>query len=1321
MSNNIKKGRLHTKKIPAWIVVLALLICGTAGAIIGEMNTGKNNLILSKSVTVDEIRQIDTMNNDDSSTFVIAEDGLSFVISMQVNNNDWYEYWVILKNDANRDVDVHLKCPLDKDFLTDDNIKVEVDSEHFGLRLKPDQWAFTVASKNTGIVSINISVDATIQPGFYQIPFKITDWKINAHIENSHNPNTNPGDYDGDGIPNNEEVNGDGGGEGGESQDPFDADIDDDGLLTISEDLNGDGIVDPGETDPNNPDTDGDGLNDGLERGLATAEGVGTEDTWKPDTDPTTKTDPLDADSDNDGLLDGQEDKNENGKVDTDETNPTDTDSDDDGLTDNNEDKDLDAIVDFDETNPADFDTDNDGLPDGLEKAVVSATAPSGTSEGANNGYRVIYLGTDTTSSNFIADTDPSTTTDPLDDDCDDDGLIDGVGSIGEDQNKNGLKDVDETDPNVFDTDSDGLGDGQELGLTKGEGTGTKSSTFIADSFSVTTTDPLDDDTDDDNIKDGDEDKNHDGNIAGDLNLNFVWDEGETWTETDPNDSDTDNDTLGDGEEVIYEFDPLDPEDPAIKLPKGEIQFKKDLITYEYELFDFTKASGTEIFIGVTNEGNSWGLNIPIEIPFGIPSILALTLGMEMGFDLEFKLGIEMQAYCKLSFTYERWSWYNPNDVTEDGIFNYVSKMELHSSKIDFLFSVQPFTWVEFQGWISGSIDYEVVGINGNLVSGNLQDSFSSGNKNGQEHIINIDFTGANALDSTKFTEILSGNNVLGIDLFRTVGTLLQTPPVIFSVSDYLPSFEYNFGIGGQEIAVSFDAYAEAGVFLEIASLLKENFEVIIESTPEQTIYQEENIYHYIGEPTYNEISVPDGNTENNLKIITDNFRQTFDALIRYYYKFGMEGCFDLNLEIPDIFIDLPLFDINIPLPDVHENWCLPDFLLQEEGDQLIKKSWGSVPLIEFFSVDAKDDPEITQTTIIQDKIGSDHSNEYDISTYGQNLIQELDFDNSFDWEIADTVFEFNYGLDIGPHLDLNSKLHTHCEEDTRTTRDVYNYVASMDSDEAKDGAFWINTGYQTSLSMDLPEMDNPFYFLNDLDFLHKLEDLPEKIDFPSIEIFNIEGSLLNIHYFENEYVLQYTFYKIIDFTIACNFYITDGHEDSDEPITITEDPLSCPGEWETSPIMHFDISFTIGIAGVVWMEFGSFRVDLILKGDGFYTGDLSFTEESDFWSDETFEDLKFENPGDYYTLESLYSHFIEGPNQGRSSDEFTAHFHNMEYELEKLEVAVRFSGEIYIRYLVIYLNKDIGLFDIVDLGIIDPLPLKDVFDKNSVEIPPFP
>ena len=64
----------------------------------------------------------------------------------------------------------------------------------------------------------------------------------------------------------------------------------------MEEDADQDGVRDEGETDPTNPDTDGDGLSDGLEQGKGD------------DLDTSTTTDPLNPDSDEDGLTDGQED-----------------------------------------------------------------------------------------------------------------------------------------------------------------------------------------------------------------------------------------------------------------------------------------------------------------------------------------------------------------------------------------------------------------------------------------------------------------------------------------------------------------------------------------------------------------------------------------------------------------------------------------------------------------------------------------------------------------------------------------------------------------------------------------------------------------------------------------------------------------------------------------------------------------------------------------------------------------------------------------------------------------------------------------------------
>jgi len=90
------------------------------------------------------------------------------------------------------------------------------------------------------------------------------------------------------------------------------------------EDANHNGVVDYGETDPCDIDTDGDGIQDGTELGYTLADiGPDTDtDVFQPDLDPSTTTDPLNSDTDGDGLSDGQEDTNHDGAVNNDERDP---------------------------------------------------------------------------------------------------------------------------------------------------------------------------------------------------------------------------------------------------------------------------------------------------------------------------------------------------------------------------------------------------------------------------------------------------------------------------------------------------------------------------------------------------------------------------------------------------------------------------------------------------------------------------------------------------------------------------------------------------------------------------------------------------------------------------------------------------------------------------------------------------------------------------------------------------------------------------------------------------------------------------------------
>lgn len=214
-------------------------------------------------------------------------------------------------------------------------------------------------------------------------------------------------DSDSDGLPDDLEIS--------TGTDPSDDDTDDDGLLDgpgSGEDVNANGIVDPGETDPRNTDTDEDNIQDGTEGGLMEPEGNNTDmNVFIPDADSTTTTNPTDADSDEDGIIDGNEDKDANGAIEP-------------------------SLGESDPNNP---DSDGDGIYDGTEVGLTEPQNPDATELSAES---------------FVPDADPTTTTDPTNSDTDDDGLSDGE----EDVNKNGAYEPDEgeTDPN-----DSGTGNGQ--------------------------------------------------------------------------------------------------------------------------------------------------------------------------------------------------------------------------------------------------------------------------------------------------------------------------------------------------------------------------------------------------------------------------------------------------------------------------------------------------------------------------------------------------------------------------------------------------------------------------------------------------------------------------------------------------------------------------------------------------------------------------------------------------------------------------------------------------------------------------------------------
>ncbi|MFO0590843.1 MAG: MopE-related protein [Polyangiaceae bacterium] len=387
-------------------------------------------------------------------------------------------------------------------------------------------------------------------------------------------------DSDGDGLTDAEEIF--------LGSNPNDADSDDDGVIdglepNLADDTDGDGLINVLD-----PDSDNDGLFDGTEMGMGCANPATNVDAGHCIADGdsgATQTSPLDADTDNGGVIDGAEDINHNGVVDAEELNPNVghgaddsfvVDTDGDGLSDS-----LEILI---GTDPNDADSDDDGVLDGQEPnynedtdgdGKINALDPDSDNDGLFDGTEMgkdcSDPETDTSKNVCVADADPSTTTSPLLVDTDGGGASDGA----EDANHNGKVDPGERNPTLGhggddlsgDADGDGLTDGQEIAIGTNPNDADSDDDGVPDGLEVqpgVDTDgdglinALDPDSDNDGLFDGTEMGFDCENPATDVSKGLCIADADPSTKTDPLNADTDDGGVIDGAEDINHNGKLD-------------------------------------------------------------------------------------------------------------------------------------------------------------------------------------------------------------------------------------------------------------------------------------------------------------------------------------------------------------------------------------------------------------------------------------------------------------------------------------------------------------------------------------------------------------------------------------------------------------------------------------------------------------------------------------------------------------------------------------------------------------------------------------------
>ena len=461
------------------------------------------NIIKVKAVNKNTfIQQVIWRKLVDQDQFQINGDHLADLKSILINNSRVENQTVIVSSQQ----DVH--------FITGGNYLVEyllVDPSGTVTSRITDSIAATSGQKN--IFTFETSYPNDSLTGNYLIKSSLFSVDVNdvlslVDIETltfSHEAPVGPSDLDNDSLDNQTEIQ--------LGTNPNNIDTDSDGIADNIE-------VGPDIQSP--IDTDNDGLIDAIESVLNDSDNDGlTDQNDSANNDPCLPNTNIvacanKADADNDGLSDSQEAAIG--------TNPADADSENDGLSDllevgsdinNPVDSDNDGIIDAIESSI--IDDDNDGTTNQFDSSNNDPCIPSIISALCNNNISLI----DSDNDGIYDNTETTLGTNPFEADTDGDG-IDDLAEIGNDVNSpndndaDGLNDAIES--NTIDTDSDGIFDNQDKdsdgdGIPDANESGGPSITADTDNDGLPNQQDLDSDNDGitDLVEAGGTDTNHDG------------------------------------------------------------------------------------------------------------------------------------------------------------------------------------------------------------------------------------------------------------------------------------------------------------------------------------------------------------------------------------------------------------------------------------------------------------------------------------------------------------------------------------------------------------------------------------------------------------------------------------------------------------------------------------------------------------------------------------------------------------------------------------------------------------------------------------------
>lgn len=164
-----KKVNIFGKKLPAWIMLAALVIVGagaTTGLVLKDSLSGYTTIAVSQAILIVDVQESGVA---DEFLSTIDDDGSAFAAHFEANNGDTLEIQIEIENvgDVNDDIVSIITWDIPAGISLEEVNDVAVPTG-------PGSWRFAVTGGTSETLEFEIAIEDAAPTGFYELTATIT-------------------------------------------------------------------------------------------------------------------------------------------------------------------------------------------------------------------------------------------------------------------------------------------------------------------------------------------------------------------------------------------------------------------------------------------------------------------------------------------------------------------------------------------------------------------------------------------------------------------------------------------------------------------------------------------------------------------------------------------------------------------------------------------------------------------------------------------------------------------------------------------------------------------------------------------------------------------------------------------------------------------------------------------------------------------------------------------------------------------------------------------------------------------------------------------